>query len=484
MNIHRRMRERGIVVLMTAVIMLTAIPLIGLAIDGTMLYIVKCRLQGAVDGAALAAARALARGSDTNAQKTAAQNAAVAYVKLNFPDGYFFANNVSIGPSNVDVNMGVANQRTITVSATVSEPTLFMRYLNYTATTVGATAQAVRRDVNIAIVMDRSGSLAQTNSCEPLKQAAINFTNKFAETRDFLSLVTFASSTNTDFSIASNFKSATPSIPSLVSAVQCTGGTSSAQGLWYGYNQLLNQGQPGALNVILFFTDGLPSGVNVNVPLAGSSGCLKPHPGPPRYVNGVYAYASDTSNNIYFYGLLNPYNSGTAPNPDNNITADSQNATQCNFWNSWPRNATDTSDFLGVPTTDVYGDTLNNGYQPITLNGARYIDLGNSANAKNMTTNAADDAATRIRNGAVAPAALPTRNLPTAVNSLNNVIIFSIGLMNRDAVPDALIRISNDPRSSIYDRTKPAGAFISAPTATDIDHAFTQVASEILRLSR
>src|SRR3981081_1717324 len=104
-----------------------------------------------------------------------------------------------------------------------------MRYLNYTATTVGATAQAVRRDVKIAIVMDRSGSLAQTSSCEPLKQAAINFTNKFPKTTDYLSLVTFASSTNTDFPIASNFKSATPNIPSLVSTIQCTGGTSSAQ---------------------------------------------------------------------------------------------------------------------------------------------------------------------------------------------------------------------------------------------------------------
>ena len=58
---------------MTALILIMAVPLIGLAIDGTLLYIVKARLQGAVDGAALAAARALARGANDSAQMTSAK---------------------------------------------------------------------------------------------------------------------------------------------------------------------------------------------------------------------------------------------------------------------------------------------------------------------------------------------------------------------------------------------------------------------------
>ena len=39
---------------------------------------------------ALAAARALARGSNDSAQTTSAKDAAVAYVKINFPNNYFF----------------------------------------------------------------------------------------------------------------------------------------------------------------------------------------------------------------------------------------------------------------------------------------------------------------------------------------------------------------------------------------------------------
>src|SRR5882762_113763 len=96
MPTSKRKRERGVAIYVTAVILVMAVPMMGLAIDGTMLYVLKCRLQGAVDGAALAAAKALSRGSDGNAQQTAAKNAAATYVKLNYPSSYFFSNEVSI----------------------------------------------------------------------------------------------------------------------------------------------------------------------------------------------------------------------------------------------------------------------------------------------------------------------------------------------------------------------------------------------------
>jgi len=72
---------------------------------------------------------------------------------------------------------------------------------------------------------------------------------------------------------------------------------------------------------------------------------------------------------------------------------------------------TNTADFLGVPLTDVYGDSLNNGYQAVTLSGG-YIDLGNANNAAAMAMNAADDAATRNRHGSAVPAVLPVTDRP------------------------------------------------------------------------
>jgi Flp pilus assembly protein TadG len=484
MRSDKRRKQRGIAILTSSLILILAIPMLGLAIDSTILYVVKCRLQGAVDGAALAAAKALARGTDDATQVTNAQNSAATYVMLNFPQGYFFTTSVTVNPTtDVTVDESIAHERIITVNAHVTVPALFMTWLHFVSTNVNASATTVRRDTNIALVVDRSGSLAASGSCAPLQQSAVNFVNKFSNGRDYVSLITFASSTHVDFPIADNFLTAAPSVPTLINNFSCAGSTSSAMALWEGYDQLVGLNQSAALNVILFFTDGKPTGVNVNMPLANSSPCTSPHAGPPKWVNGLY----NTYTNVNeFFGILNPTNSGTPPSGDMALTTDSNNGAGCHFIS----NVTDTSDFQGVPTTDVFGDNLNNGYQSITLSGS-YISLANANNAAAMAMNGADDAATRIRNGTslCANAPTPTSGCTaylTHTGSLSNVIIYSIGLGNAayPISPDLLERVSNDPRSTIYDSSKPAGAFVSAPTSADIDAAFALVASEILRLSR
>src|ERR1022692_2324530 len=69
----KRRGRRGIVVimlsLMVAVVML---PLVGLAIDGSILYLVQAKLSAAVDAAALAAARSLSVGLALNSQTASA----------------------------------------------------------------------------------------------------------------------------------------------------------------------------------------------------------------------------------------------------------------------------------------------------------------------------------------------------------------------------------------------------------------------------
>ena len=70
--------------------MLLIIPMIGLAIDVGFLYSIKSKLQSAVDGAALASARALSIGSTLDSQETAATaNANLTWFNSNFPTGYF-----------------------------------------------------------------------------------------------------------------------------------------------------------------------------------------------------------------------------------------------------------------------------------------------------------------------------------------------------------------------------------------------------------
>jgi len=461
----------------SAVILVMAVPMIGLAIDGTLLYIVKSRLQGAVDGAALAAARALARGSNSAAQINSAKAAAVAYVKVNYPDSYFFSHPVVIDTAtDVSVDLSVANQRRVSVTAHVTVPVLFLRLglLNFDSTVVNANAQTVRRDVNIALVVDRSNSLNLTGSCGAVKQAAINFVNKFA-------LVTFASSTNADFPIANNFKTAGTPVTTMLSNIVCAGSTSSAMGLWQGYDQLVSLNQAGALNIILFFTDGKPTGVAVDMPLAPTTTCsggTSHGAGNPKTIRGLY----NTFTNVdLFFGILNQVNPGTISNGDLVPTPDANTGNGCTYMVGWANdgtthNMTATSDFLGIPTRDIFGNNLANGYQSVTTSGG-YIDITNNSNASAMAYNAADDAATRIRNGA---------NDPVYARGLTGVITYSIGLMNNSypASPGFLERVANDPRSDIHDSAKPDGLFVAAPTSADIDSAFAAIASEILRLAK
>jgi hypothetical protein len=172
------------------------------------------------------------------------------------------------------------------------------------------------------------------------------------------------------------------------------------------------------------------------------------------------------------------------------ITTDGTNAQSCAFGVSWSSNVTTYSDFIGVPEVDIYGDNLNSGYQPIGTEVACgtqncfAIGSGTTVSASAMAQNGTDQAALKIRQGAAEPS-----TLPHAGSSLSNVIIYSIGLGNALVGvlnQDLLNRVSNTPASGIYvaPPTQQQGDFILAPTSADINAAFAQIASEILRIAK
>lgn len=484
----RKQSQRGISVMMTAwFLVFFMIPMVGLTIDTTMLYVDKTRLQGAVDGAALAAAKSLARGTTDALQQAAAAQAAATYVYLNYAPTLFLTTNIQVTPvspyssGDVIIDESVANQRTVTVVAHATVPTLFMQFLKFTSTSFAASATVTRRDVNVMMVVDRSGSLQASGSCDAVAQAAVNFVNKFANGTDYVGLVTFASTTHADFPIASNFQTASPSVPTLINDIlPCNGSTSSAMALWYGYDQLVGLNEPGALNVILFFTDGKPTGVNVAMPIASGSTCTNSNGS--GVIKGLY----NTYTNVdEFFGVLLPTNTGIQ-----NLVSTSGDTGALTTDNGGPSNGcayvsdeTNTSDFKGVPTHDLYGDSLDNGWLPVTFNGSSLIDLGNPTNADNMTQNAALDAAVHIRAGAT-----ESGPLPNAGKSLSGVLIYSVGLGNAPyplSIP-LLQAMSNDPSapSPWFLTSESPGLAVIAPTTADINAAFATVASQILRIAK
>ena len=457
--------ERGISLIFTAMSLVFIVPMVGLAIDAGILYTVKGKLQMAVDAASLAAARALSRGNDDTTQQNNARAVAQEYVLLNFPSGYFNVATPTFGANNsgITVDSSVANQRSVSVTAYVDAPLYFLRWLGNNSTTVSATATAVRRDVNVSVVIDRSASLQASGSCNGLKAAAIGFVNKFANGRDNMSLVTFASSANADFPIANDFQTAATPVPAILNQLVCSGGTSSALGLNLGYQQLLTLNQPNALNVVLFFTDGQPTAFTAAIPIKPASTCNLKTP-----KTGVLSATGNP------WGLLDPTNAGQPLATDYPILNHPANISQgCAYAANWtapnyPSANNVATDIQNVPTTDSYGNNLVNGYQTVTTSGGFLVLT--AANIINASINAADSQGLKIRQSVTIP----------------NIRVFSIGLGNAPGgVPDDFLeRVANDPRATNYDSAYPKGKYIFSPSASDLSDAFAQVASEILHLAR
>jgi von Willebrand factor type A domain len=353
--------------------------------------------------------------------------------------------------------------------------------------------KAPPKDINVVLVLDRSGSLELNRSCKPMIAAATSFVRRFTPDRDKVGLVTFASSTYVNFPISSAFQTASPNIATVLSQIKCAGSTSSAQALWTGYQQLIRLNQPDAVNLIMFFTDGEPTGVTFDMPVANSSPCADYTPGSPAgpggyampptgkgYIRGVYNTYSRIPR---WFGLLNPIGI-TGPDGmqsiDHGDVLPAPNSTGCDYFRGWSgvvNNLMVTTDFLGVPTKDIYGNSADTAYHPVTLNSDGFIDLANANNARAMALNAADSAATNIRNGAVDP---------VSGRNLKGVLIYSVGL-GTSSFPFAtefLMRVSNAAGSPIFDASKPSGRYLYGYSNEALESMFNFAAEWIFRLAR
>src|SRR5579863_7139379 len=162
----RARRQRGAALVLYTVLLPTLLLMVGLAIDLGILFVVQTRLSAAVDGAALGAGRLL--GTSANTSEIAGE-----FLNANYPSGFWGSYNLT---PTISVTTN-ASLHTIAVSATVQVPLLFLRLLRQQNCTVAASATAVRRDVRVELVLDRSYSML--NQIGNLRTAATNFVNMF-----------------------------------------------------------------------------------------------------------------------------------------------------------------------------------------------------------------------------------------------------------------------------------------------------------------
>jgi len=555
--------ESGVSLILGTVSLVMIVPLLGLSVDASFLYAAKARIQAAVDGASLGAARALNMGNTLVSQQTNAAQNAVNWFYANFPPGTwstsgtvmsnggvtendaggYYSTNVNIFPDATNPQLDHVD-----ITASTKVPTWFMKWFGLGPTTITAVSHATRRAAVVMMVVDRSGSMCAVNgvakpqpcsiasngsACQAMIDAAKQFTGQFAEGRDYIGMVTFSSNTyvvvpagktagipdqnfQTTLGYTNNFGTGAGYIDTL----QCEGGTGTPQAIALGYQLLVQTGLPGALNILLIETDGLPNtmtmnfydSVNNKVALANGSNCtdtagntrhsatvgfgsaaLIPHwnnfslnltaapfgttnpglyPNTPLGMIGT-VYSDDPGIGTNFTIMMNQWSNPAAQTPqvtsgaaghgqyntnEGLSTGNGQAVNGCSFNNVSLVSTGNPSDFAWWPTTDVYGNQLKPALNPY----------------KNVTTSSYNGF-TRVDQGgswtnfhdAVLNA---TDN--AAYNARANVTypayVFALGLGNNSvgAPPDPILmqRLANDPNADTFNSPGKYPACSTEPT--------------------
>ncbi len=494
MQKNRRLRTRGaaIVMLSTFLIFMLLIPLVGLAIDGSILWMIKVKFTAAMDAGALAGARSLSVGMDLASQKASAEATARAYVRANFPDHYWHTGVTNVTAEAAETGL---RTRTVTVTGNITSPLYFMQMLGKKSQVIAATAMTTRRDVNVELVLDRSSSMS--GAMAPMLGAARKFVSQFAEGRDSVGLIVFGGAALVLFPTPgadgqspngpqNNFKTANPSVDTLISRTVNGGNTGMAQAIHMAYEELRRKNQAGALNLIVLFTDGLPNGVvaNFNDATTGfvagkpvllnnylTANCV--HKGDAAYpmigfmsqTGGFSSSTSGTDTN----GIKSLTDSTVSSVKEEPIYKNQEGSNGCHYrygYNGYNNGQKIRDDITQVPPTDLYGNRTDGPYKVVNLAQARMIpsEFGKAA------MNAADN-----------------QVMVTMRNDRNILpVLYAIGYDGGSERPDEtwMRRISNDPLSAYYDSTYPVGLYVKVPTTDQLLAAFNRVASEIMRLAK
>jgi len=476
-------------VMLTAIMLLFTIPAMGLAVDAGLMYVIRGRLTAACDAASLATARNLNLGLTLTEQTASATVRGTAFFNANFPAGYMGTTGTAPAISVAQTNLSTL---TVTTTATTNSPLYFMRILGGTTAVAGAVGKASRRDVNLMLVLDRSGSMSGT-PCTDMKTAAKTFVNMFVNGRDTLGLISFGSAVYLAYPPSSTFKDPSNLLSSKIDSITCGGWTNTSYSYYSAYQQLQTINEPLALNMIVFFTDGIPTAFTAAFPIktvsdtrfgdgytcGTGSTCTMPK---SKCIDDN-GYATSHASWGTFAPKIGAMTGGNLANSTGDTfglvkaaatsfsTSDpilSSGVTSCAFTEAAAKAR---RDIAYIPNTDANGISTS-GYRSVTnftsgaYNGRKRPDRPN--NVSSVAINIADNAASAIRS-----------------NTTLNVITYAIGLDGNGGVDDVLLkRMANDLTSNNYDNTKTSGLYVYAPNSSDLNQAFARIASEILRLAQ
>ncbi|MFM0612660.1 VWA domain-containing protein [Paraburkholderia nemoris] len=284
-------RQKGSVSIIVAVSLIALLGIIGLAVDSGFGYMIKARLDAATDGAVIAAGEAVTRGNNQTEQTANAQQAATAFFAANYPAG-FLGSSVAAGTPSIVFNAGTV---TIGMTAQASVPVTFMQTLGFKVLNVSASSQAIRKTLDMAFVIDNTGSLNTPGVPAAVRSNAVAFLNNFDVTNDRVALMHFAYGTVVDVPFNGNTRGFDrTTMDADINNYTFNGSTNSAEAIWNARNQLNTViTQPSSLRVIVFFSDGAPNSFS-SFFTTNQSGCNNTagtlaSPDSPGTMTGLYS---------------------------------------------------------------------------------------------------------------------------------------------------------------------------------------------------
>jgi Flp pilus assembly protein TadG len=308
--------ERGAFAVIFALVLIVLLGFAALGIEAGRWYLVRAELAKGVDAGALAAAK--------NISNPFVDPVVIAreFGEENFRAGYI--DTPASGTGQVRFSAQMLAENRVSVRGDVDATAQLARLFGVNTIPVSVTGVAQRREVEIMLILDRSGSMAGTKMTD-LKRAANSFLDFFVETQaeDRVGLISFATTVTLDRPLGSDFVDPMRSAINAMTAVGATN-TEDAFDRAGGTGSFTDQsGLPGDRRVqqfAVFFSDGMPTalrerfrwdgqdydGVAYGVGSSGHANCLTTD---FPYMQ-VYSQLHRPTGTNSFYPSVNPATTG------------------------------------------------------------------------------------------------------------------------------------------------------------------------------
>ncbi|SEQ67291.1 Flp pilus assembly protein TadG [Solimonas aquatica] len=398
----RSIHQKGAALILFVTGLMAMTLMLGLALDGGLLYMARAALSKGVDAAALMGARQLSLG-DTTAGSMARSAFDINYAASNLP-----SRQVSAPSVNISFSTDASGIRRITVNASVRLNTYLIGVLpEFSTVTVASSAQALRAKLVMGLVLDRSGSMSSNGGSSALGPAVQSFVSFFDDSMDRVAMSSFSDAATLNVSLRYNFKT---TVTNAAKSLSYSGWTYTHGGLDIArtqVNTVASDPNNNVLHVVVLFTDG--------------------------YANSFYQANTRCTRSGSF----------------GNYTYNSRNLILVPGSSS--------SDFRDPAT----GASVSCPYALSTFYSYKY-----AANKTRNSTYITEEGGYQAENSA-------------KLIRQDGTLVYAIGL-GTDIDKTSLKKIANDRSSSTFNAAQPEGLAVFAPTASDLDLVFKQIASRIL----